>query len=159
MRKFSLSISLLIFLYASGALAAQMAMNPVMTTPQVTRNKASIGGEKNTMTESKKRREPAIVSPVEVNGTIYEAPVNGSLFGFQQDGGIVIARDSKTKALLWSRRVYPVRLNETMESDKQDVFIAKMTLATDNAKLMIENEAGDSFALDLSTLQVEKADK
>ena len=159
MTKFLLPISLLIFLYASGALAAQLSTNPVTMTSSGSRNKVTIGGENNNMTESKKRREPAPVSPVEAKGILYEAPVNGSLFGFQQDGGIVIARDSKTQALLWSRRVYPIHIDAAMESDKQDVFISKMTLATDSAKLMIENEAGDTFSLDLSTLQVEKVEK
>ena len=97
------------------------------------------------MLESKKRREPVPVQPVIHDGILYEAPWEGSPYGYTLDGGILVARDSKTQELLWSRKIYTSEQNASIESDKHDVFISSIALADDKASLLIENEAGDKF--------------
>ncbi len=102
----------------------------------------------------KKRQEPAIVPHIEHNGIRYEAEQSGPRLGYSQDGGIVAARDAATGELQWSRRVYPVHYDTSIESDKQEVFISAMTLNRDGASILIANEAGERFELRLSTCEV-----
>ena len=101
------------------------------------------------MVAAKKRREPEPVPPIEFEGMRYEAPLAGSLYGYQQDGGIVIARNLANNTLAWSQRIYENEYESDIEEDKQDVFIAKMILTADNAALLIENEHGVEFRLNL----------
>ena len=97
----------------------------------------------------KKRREPVDVAPLIAAGMRYEAPRLGTPFGYAQDGGIVVARRADTGALVWTRRVYPVAHDPSMEGDKQDVFIKSLTLATDGKHLVIVNERGQRFEMRL----------
>ena len=97
----------------------------------------------------KKRRAPPEVPPVVVNGMRYEAPLLGQPYGYAQDGGIVVARRADTGALDWTRRVYDVVRDAAMEGDKQDVFIERMTLSPDRRRLLIFNEHGHIFELNL----------
>ena len=100
--------------------------------------------------EEKKRREPIEVPSVEANGIRYEAVVLGAPFGYKQDGGIIAARNATTGQLEWTQRIYSVDPDETIESDKQDVFISAMKLSRDRKGLYITNERGDRFHLNLS---------
>ena len=101
------------------------------------------------MAADKKRRDPAEVEPVQHAGLRYEVPRLGTPFGYAQDGGIVVARRADTGALVWTRRVYPVAHDPSMEGDKQDVFIKSLTLATDGKLLVIVNERGQRFEMRL----------
>lgn len=97
----------------------------------------------------KKRRAPPEVLPVVVDGMRYEAPLLGQPYGYAQDGGIVVARRADTGALDWTRRIYGVVRDAAMEGDKQDVFIERMTLSPDRRRLLIVNEHGRMFELNL----------
>lgn len=107
-----------------------------------------------TLANDKKRQAPAMVPHIEHNGVRYEAVQSGPLLGYQQDGGIVAARDAVSGALQWSRRVYPVHYDPSIESDKQEVFISAMTLSGDGASILILNEEGQRFELSLSSCVV-----
>jgi hypothetical protein len=98
---------------------------------------------------SKKRREPENVDPVEANGIRYEAPLQGALYGYAQDGGIIIARDADSGELEWTQRIYKVSYDKDIEDDKQDIFISKLSLAEGRTVLNIKNERGVQFNLDL----------
>ena len=98
---------------------------------------------------SKKRREPENVEPVEANGIRYEAPQQGALYGYAQDGGIIIARNADNGELEWTQRIYKISYDKDMEDDKQDIFISNISLAEEGAVLQIKNEHGAQFNLSL----------
>ncbi len=97
----------------------------------------------------KKRREPVDVPPVVVDGVRYEAPRLGTPFGFDQDGGFVTARRADSGALVWTRRVYEMPHDPSMEDDKQDVFIKQLALTADGQRLLVVNERGQRFEIGL----------
>jgi hypothetical protein len=101
------------------------------------------------MTEHKKRRAPADVEPVRLDGLRYEAPLMGQPFGFGQDGGIVTARDDATGDLVWSQRVYTVDDGDDIEEEKQEVYIRTLALTDDRRALRVVNERGQRFGLGL----------
>jgi len=101
------------------------------------------------MAADKKRREPAAVEPLEHGGLRYEAPRQGMPFGYDQDGGFITARDAATGGLVWSQRVYVVNYGDDIESDKQDVFIKALTLSDDARALLLVDERGKRFEMNL----------
>ena len=68
--------------------------------------------------------------------------------------GFVVATDARSRKELWRERIYTVRVNPELERDVQDVFIT--SLAVENGTLIITNERGDTYALDLATRKVTK---
>jgi outer membrane protein assembly factor BamB len=108
------------------------------------------------MGTDKKRREPKEVPPVQAGGRVYAAPHDGVPLGYAQDGGIVAARDADTGALLWSQRVYDVLYGGDIESDKQEVFITRLTLSADGQALDVDNERGETYRLGLMDRSVER---
>lgn len=102
----------------------------------------------------KKRQEPPSVPPIEHQGVRYEAVPSGPRLGYSQDGGILAARDARTGELQWSRRIYPVHYDGSIESDKQEVFISAMSLSEDGDRILIVNEQGRRFQLMLGTCAV-----
>lgn len=106
------------------------------------------------MVAAKKRREPEPVPPIEFAGMRYEAPLAGSPYGYQQDGGIVVARDLKNNTLVWTQRIYATEYGDDIEEDKQEVFIARMVLTTDNGALHIQDEQGVEYRLSLTDRSV-----
>jgi len=66
--------------------------------------------------------------------------------------GFVVASDASSHRELWRQQIYTVRLKPTLERDVQDVFITSLTLR--GGSLIITNERGERFALDLSTRRV-----
>lgn len=109
------------------------------------------GGE-----SDKKRREPAAVPAIEANGLRYEAVLFGTPFGYDQDGGIVAARDNSTGRLEWTQRIYAVADDHSIEADKQDVFISALELSPNGQQLLITNERGARFTIQLSDRSVKK---
>ncbi|WP_295580575.1 hypothetical protein [uncultured Lamprocystis sp.] len=101
------------------------------------------------MAADKKRREPAPVAPVESGGLRFEAPFAGVPFGYQQDGGILVAWDIATRTVAWTQRIYRNVYDDTIESDKQDVFITDLQLADGGATLLVRNEQGEQYRLSL----------
>jgi hypothetical protein len=105
----------------------------------------------------KKRSGPDPVEPVSFGGTRYEAMQWGKARGLEQNGGYVAAIDEKTGDELWLLKVYDVSYDGDMEDDKQDVFVTSLELDRDGRRLMVDNEAGNRFAIDLATRTVSAA--
>jgi hypothetical protein len=99
------------------------------------------------------RRAPPAVAPVEHDGVRYEQNLAATVAEFGQVGGILTARDAKSGAILWSLKVYPNERRPGLEGDVQDVFFRSMTL-DQQGRLLIENERGQRFAVDLATRTV-----
>ena len=91
-----------------------------------------------------KRAAPKEVAPLTRQGIIYAAP--------HEHLGCVVAKDEKTGRLLWRKQIYLVKYDPALEQDVQDCFITELRFADD--KLLISNERGGQFELNLSTLAV-----
>jgi hypothetical protein len=93
---------------------------------------------------SAKRAAPAMVAPVVENGVRYEAPHDAM--------GFVVAIEVATNKELWRVRIYEVRVDPNLERDVQDVFIT--SLVAKDGSLLIANERGEKFALDIQTRNI-----
>jgi hypothetical protein len=93
---------------------------------------------------SAKRAPPKLVKPVTVAGVTFSAP------GWPI--GILIATDVSSSRELWRQRIYTIHYDRTLEQDVQDVFITSLKLRGN--VLLITNERGERFALNLSTRKV-----
>ena len=93
---------------------------------------------------SAKRLAPKPVKPVTDAGVTFSAP------GWPM--GIVIATDAASGRELWRQRIYTIHYDRKLEQDAQDVFITSLKLR--GGALLITNERGERFALDLSTRKV-----
>lgn len=102
----------------------------------------------------KKRVAPEPVAPVSFEGRRYEAIDFGKARGLGQNGGYVAAIDEASGRELWVQRVYRIRYDRRLEGDKQDLFITGLTVLPAARALLIENERGARYRLDLRTRQV-----
>jgi hypothetical protein len=68
--------------------------------------------------------------------------------------GFVIATDTTSHKELWRERIYTVKIDPALERDVQDVFIT--SLVEEKGSLIVTNERGESYALDLATRKVTK---
>ncbi len=93
-----------------------------------------------------KRAAPKPVPAVVSDSVEYSAP--------HEHMGFVVATDTRSGKELWRERIYTVAVNPALERDVQDVFIT--SLAVENGALIIGNERGDTYALDLARRKVTK---
>jgi len=100
---------------------------------------------------SKKRRGPAAVEPVSKDGLKYVVVPWGKTRGLPQNGGYIAAVDEATGREVWLLRVYNVEYDSNMEKDKQDVFITHMRLEKNTDRLLIEDEMGRCFSVNLKS--------
>jgi hypothetical protein len=92
-----------------------------------------------------KRLAPKPVPPVVWNGVEYRT----------RDMNFVEAINVASKQRLWRTKVYFVWYMPLTETDVQDIFIT--SLSVQNGKLLVTNEAGKSYWLNLNTGHVEGA--
>ena len=83
-----------------------------------------------------------------VDSVRYSASAEPELMGF------VIATDVSSGKELWRQRIYRVFIKPFLEEDVQWVFIT--SLVQQNHTLLITNERGGHFTLDLTTRKVTK---
>lgn len=100
---------------------------------------------------AKKRAAPEPVESVVIGTVRYEAPPNGKARGLGQNGGIVTAVDVATGAELWLVVVYPITYKPNLEADKQDIFITDMAASLDGKALIVSDERGRRWRVDLTT--------
>lgn len=100
---------------------------------------------------AKKRAGPEPVAPVMLGTIRFEAPVDGKARGQGQNGGFVVAHDAATGAELWSARLYTTVYAGNMEADKQDVFIVEMKASPDGRALLVTDERGWRWRVDLAS--------
>lgn len=86
------------------------------------------------------------VQPVTKNGIEYSVPHDRM--------GFVVATWLKTKWEIWSKQIYVVKYEYKfgLEKDVQWCFITNLELA--NGKLIVKNERGDEYELDLNSLEI-----
>lgn len=91
-----------------------------------------------------KRSPPKDVAPVRSGAVELRVP-HGQM-------GCIEAWDTEAKQLVWRRQIYAVRYDVELERDVQDVFIESIELQT--GKLLVKNERGSTYELDLNSLEV-----
>lgn len=99
-----------------------------------------------------KRAAPEEVPAVTADTIVYSVPhFTTDEKGRSVQGGVVAARDLKSGRLLWSLRVYQTTRDDRLEGDVQDVFIK--TLAHDKVHelLVLADETGRVFVIDLKS--------
>ena len=86
------------------------------------------------------------VSPVKISPIVYK-DVKIVAENYSPDNmGVVQAFDIKTNKLIWSKKVYEVKIKPRVEADTQFVFIKEMKI--DGDKLIVVNEKEKAFTLD-----------
>lgn len=100
---------------------------------------------------ARKRAGPDPVEPVVIGAVRFEAPPWGKARGLGQNGGIVVAKDAATGADLWTAKIYAIVYKADMEADKQDVFIIDMKAAADGKALLVTDDRGRRWRLDLAS--------
>ncbi len=93
---------------------------------------------------SAKRAAPAAVASVVARGLEFSAP--------HDTMGFVVAKGISSGKELWRVRIPGIRVNPELERDVQDVFITSLVAKEDT--LIITNERGEKYALDLQTRKV-----
>ena len=95
--------------------------------------------------------EPA---PVSHAGFRYQAIPWGRARNLPQNGGYVAAIDEKTGKEQWLVKIYDAPPSDGKEQDKLDIFITHIQLDSDPRYLLVTNERGAVFRLDLQTRSV-----
>ena len=106
-----------------------------------------------------KRLAPAMVEPVVAEGVKYLAPqvTPGYLEAYGVPPcptGCVEAWEEKSGKLLWRVQVYTVPYDDQRERDVQDVFIRSLKI--EDGSLLVENEQGARFTVDLQSHAVKR---
>lgn len=93
-----------------------------------------------------KRSSPKPVPSVIAMAVDYSAP--HTLMGF------VVATDIRSRKELWRKRIYRVHIDPQLERDVQAVFITSLVI--EGEALVITNERGEIYILDLATRKIIK---
>ncbi len=96
-----------------------------------------------------KRAGPAEVAPLTLGRTTYTVMHWGRLRGLAQNGGYIAASDSKSGKQLWILKIYDTQAKAGLEGDVQDVFITSMEKGDGPNLLIIKDEAGRTYSVDV----------
>ena len=96
-----------------------------------------------------KRKAPAKVSAVEHAGVRYRVEPWVIENGQRKKAGVIKAQDIKTGTEIWSITVYVVGQKSGLESDVRDVFINALSFDGDKNRLIVKNERGDTYWVDI----------
>ena len=105
------------------------------------------------------RLEPEKVPPIVQGDVKYVVIHLAGDSGAPHNGGYIEARDKKTGKKLWGVQVYTTVYDPDLEGDVQDVFITKVTLDAAKGVLLVKDEMGRSYSVDIKTKKVEQVTK
>jgi hypothetical protein len=100
------------------------------------------------------RPAPPMVRFVVFEGIKYRQVLDATPFGKDQRTGYLAAYPENDDEPVWLLKVYTTTRVEHLEQDVQDVFFTKMELDADKRQLLIENESGNSFVVDIDSKSV-----
>ena len=100
----------------------------------------------------------ADLEAIEFEGRKYAQIMNGAALDLPQRTGYLSVIDIAAAELVALIRVYEVEYDPGLEADVQDVFFTLMELEADARRIVIENEHGERFALNLDGLSVDVLD-
>jgi hypothetical protein len=99
---------------------------------------------------SAKRAGAPKVPAVHVGDVRYE---QARLSRKEADGGQrlgwLAAYKGDTEELLWRVRVYVIKVDPHLEDDVQDVFFTALASSPDGRQILVDNENGERFAVDI----------
>ena len=97
------------------------------------------------------RRAPRRVEPVVHAGVRYEQVFGKVLPEQDESGRWLAAYDVATDKLLWGVKVYDTPQIAELERDVQAVYFTSLQLGDDGSSLLVTNERGRRFSIDLAT--------
>ena len=103
------------------------------------------------------RAAPPRLPPVEIDGVRYEQVLNGRKLGLPRNGGYLAAVEVATGGRRWVVSVYDVPIDPQIEGDVQEVYFSRMERVAGRGALLIENERGERFIVDLAGPAVQPA--
>lgn len=89
------------------------------------------------------------VPAVEFEGKRYAQIDNGENEHLDQRTGYLAVTDTSTNQRLKTIKVYDVAFDRDLEADVQDVFFIRLELQAEKRRLLIENEHGRCFWVDV----------
>lgn len=101
-----------------------------------------------------KRAAPAEIPAIVTEQAVFSAPHFAFENGMQQNGGVILAHDPKTKKLLWRMQIYKTTYTQTKETDVQDVFLKTLRYDEVHHLLIMSDETSRVFVLNLATKKV-----
>lgn len=104
-----------------------------------------------TSTPSISRPPPPSVPPVVRDGISYEQAMGET--GQGSLGGVLVAKDAATGAVLWHLTVYEIE-EDPDAPGPMGLYFKAMTLSPDGRQLLVEDEADRRFTVDLETRTV-----
>jgi hypothetical protein len=107
--------------------------------------------------KSAKRAPPAPVPPLTIGSMRIDVVHWARDDGFGQNGGVLRATDLNTGAELWTLKVYTIDYDASRETDVQDIFITSVRKAIFGNRLIVKDERGRRFKIDLATRAVTQA--
>lgn len=105
-------------------------------------------------TVEKERADVPTAEAVTVGTVRYEAPLWTRARGLPQNGGYLEAFDTRTNQSLWLIQVYAISPNSDRETDKQEIFITRMTPDHAGQHLIVEDERGRHWLVDLASRRI-----
>ncbi len=116
----------------------------------------AVGAGANAAEREKERSDVPEEISVTAGGVRYEAVHWGKSRGLGQNGGYIQAVKADDGAVLWLHRIYRIEYDPGKEQDKQDRFIAALTISARGDVLQIRDERGHDYSLDLNTHRVKQ---
>lgn len=95
------------------------------------------------------RPPPKAVDPLEKDGIKYEQLLSHPNSDYKNKTGWLRAIQSATNKELWVKQVYQYDIDSTLELDVQEIYFRSMVFDADATTILIENERGDRYSVDL----------
>ncbi|MEJ1296912.1 MAG: hypothetical protein RPU63_05425 [Candidatus Sedimenticola sp. (ex Thyasira tokunagai)] len=137
------------------ALFACAANQPVSSTQAGAKAAYSASSPMKMKMKKRARRMPSAI-PVTYNGVRYEALIWGRERGLGQNGGYVVAIDAASGHEIELLKIYKITNERGVEGDKSDIFITNLDIDEERNSLIIDDEHGRRFYLDLNTKEVKQ---
>ena len=106
---------------------------------------------------SPKRAAPPRIEPVTIDGITYRQH-HDHVDGIGQNSGLLAAWRPDAERPDWVIAVYPVTYREILERDVQEVYFTEMKQDGDRPVLIVTNERGARFEVDVTTRKVTTLD-
>ena len=103
-----------------------------------------------------KRAAPSNVSPVISNNYVFKVLHWASENGTGQNGGYIEVLDAKSGVKVWGLQIYKTNYEQHLEHDIQDVFITSIKINFWNTKLIVTDEMGRQYEVNISDRSVSK---
>ena len=99
---------------------------------------------------SAKRPAPPKVPSVRIGDVRFEqAKLSRKEAESGQRCGYLAAYKGDTDVMLWRVRVYDIAVDPRLEGDVQDVYFSAMSRSTDGQQILVDNEVGGRYAVDI----------